>query len=118
MTSGWSSNFAKQASFVINPIKRASALAHKTIMMRSDRVREIDVSEHPWMLMSLESLTFAFLARLEAHGRIGGQYLNSGLLAVWARLAKLCPTMVANDLLIAEALVLHDRRGNLIKDGA
>jgi hypothetical protein len=66
------------------------------------------------MLMSLESLTLAFLARLEAHGRIGGQYLNSGLLADWARLAQLCPTMVANDLLIAEALILYDRRGDLI----
>jgi hypothetical protein len=117
MTSGWSSNFAKQASLVINPIKRASDLAHEAIMLRSDRLRGIDVSEHPWMFMSLESLTFAFLARLEAHRRIGGQYLNSGLLADWARLAKLCPTMVANDLIIAEALVLFDRRGDLIRDG-
>lgn len=63
--------------------------------------------------MSVQSLTLAFLARLEAHGRIGGEYLNTGLLAEWANLAQLCPTMVANDLLIAEALVLHDRRGDL-----
>jgi hypothetical protein len=113
MTSGWSPNFAKQTAFVVNPIKRASMLAHETITMRVDPVRGIDVSEHPWMLMSVESLTLAFLARLEAHGRIGGQYLNSGLLADWARMAQLCPTMVANDLLIAEALVLYDRRGDL-----
>ena len=113
IASGWSPSFAKQTSFVISPIRRASALAHETIMMRSDRLRDIDVSEHPWMLMSLESLTLAFLARLEAHGRIGRQYLNSGLLADWSRLAQLCPTMVANDLLIAEALVLYDRRGDL-----
>lgn len=114
MTAGWSPSFAKQASFVLSPIRRASALAHETITMRSDPLRDIDVSEHPWMLMALESLTFAFLARLEAHGRIGGQYLNSGLLADWARLAQLCPTMVANDLLLAEAVVLYDRRGDLI----
>lgn len=106
-------NFAKQASCVVNPIKRASPRAHEAIIMRSDRVGKIDISENPWMLMSVQSLTLALLARLEAHGRIGGQYLNSGLLGDWARMAQLCPSMVANDLLIAEALVLHDRRGDL-----
>ena len=112
--SGWSYNFAQQTAFVVSPIKRASMRAYESIVMRSDRIREIDLSEHPWMLMSVQSLTLAFLARLEAYGRIGGQYLNTGLLAEWASLAQLCPTMVANDLLIAEALVLHDRRGDLI----
>jgi hypothetical protein len=29
-------------------------------------------------------------------------------------LAELCPTMVSTDLLMAEALILHDRKGNLI----
>lgn len=114
MTSGWSLNFAKQTAFVVTPIKRASKLAYDAILVRNDRVRGIDVAEHPWILMSVQSSTLAFLARLEAHRRIGGQYLNSGLLAEWARLAQLCPTMVANDLLIAEALVLYDCRGDLI----
>lgn len=114
IASGWSPNFAQQTSLVISPIRRASMLAQESIEARSDRVREIDVSEHPWMLMSVQSLTLAFLARLEAHGRIGGQYLNSGLLGDWACLAQLCPTMVANDLLIAEAVVLYERCGNLI----
>lgn len=113
IASGWTPNFAKQASCVVNPIKRASPRAHEAIIMRSDRVGKIDISENPWMLMSVQSLTLALLARLEAHGRIGGQYLNSGLLGDWARMAQLCPSMVANDLLIAEALVLHDRRGDL-----
>ncbi|WP_232007750.1 hypothetical protein, partial [Mycobacterium gordonae] len=115
--SGWSDNFAQQTSFVVSPIRRTSMLAHETIAVRSDRVRGMDVVEHPWMLMAVQSLTLAFLARLEAHGRISGQYLNSGLLAEWARLAQLCPTMVANDLLIAEALMLYDRRGDLIGGG-
>ena len=114
MTSGWSLNFAQQLSFVDKPIKKASMLAYETLMMRSEPVRAIDMAEHPWMLMSLQSLTLAFLARLEAYGRIEGRYLNSGLFADWARLAHLCPTMVENDLLIAEASVLYDRRGDLI----
>lgn len=114
MASGWSSNFAKQVAFVVKPIRRASLLADETITMRLDRLKGIDLDEYPWMLMSVESLTLAFLARLEAYGRIEGRYLNSGLLGDWAQLAQLCPTMVANDLLIAEAAVLYGRRGDLI----
>ncbi|WP_304106598.1 hypothetical protein [Mycolicibacterium bacteremicum] len=112
--SGWSSNFEQQLSMVLTPVKRASRLAHETITIRLDRLRGIDTAEHPWMLMSAQSLTLAFLARLEAYGRIEGRYLNSGLLRNWAQMAQLCPTLVANDLLIAEAAVLYDRRGDLI----
>lgn len=114
MTSGWSANFAQQLDLVLTPIKRASRLAHEIIHMRLDAVRGIDVSEHPWILMSAQSLTLSFLARLEAYRRIKTYYLNSGLLRDWARMAQLCPTMVSNDLLIAEAAVLYDRRGDLI----
>lgn len=113
MKTGWSTGFAQQADLVLTPIKRTSGHVHELICMRRDRLKGVDVAEHPWMLMSQQSLTFAFLARLEAYGRISGQYLNSGLLGQWARLAELCPTMVANDLLIAEAAVIHLRRGDL-----
>lgn len=113
METGWSTSFAQQVAFVIQPIKRVSPRAAAAIAMRAGHLKKIDVNEHPWMLMSLQSLTLAFLARLEAHGRIGGQYLNRGLLRQWADFAQLCPTMVANDLLIAEAVVLFDRRGDL-----
>lgn len=116
MASGWSSNFAQQVAFAVKPIKRASLLAEETITMRIDRLKGIDLTEYPWMLMSVESLTLAFLARLEACGRIEGRYLNTGLLGDWAQLAQLCPTMVANDLLIAEAAVLYGRRGDLTGD--
>lgn len=67
--------------------------------------------------MSLQSLILAVLARLEAHGRINGQYLNSGMLAAWARMAQLCPQLVAADILIAEALVVHTGLGNLVGEG-
>jgi hypothetical protein len=43
--------------------------------------------------------------------------LDKGLLAVWTRLAELCPSMVATDLLMAEALTLYDRKGDLIGEG-
>lgn len=64
--------------------------------------------------MSVQSLTLAFLARLEACERLNGRYLDRGMLTVWTRLAELCPTMVATDLLMAEALTMYERRGNLI----
>jgi hypothetical protein len=111
---GWSQSFAAQTSFVLGPIKRASLLAYNAIKIRSDRLAGIDVAENPWMLMSLQSLTLAVLARLEAHGRVSGQYLNSGMLMSWTKLAQLCPNLVATDLLLAEALVIHDLRGNLV----
>lgn len=111
--SGWSANFAEQVSFMVSPIKRASFLAHEMITTRSGLIKGIDVSSNPWMLMSVQSLTLALAARLEAYKRLDGRYLNRGLLGDWARLAQLCPTMVANDLLIAEAALLFDRRGDL-----
>ncbi|KUI27328.1 hypothetical protein [Mycobacterium sp. GA-2829] len=113
LASGWTAHFATQTGLVVTPIKRASLLAHEAIVTRVDRVRKIDAAADPWIRMSVESITLALLSRLEAHGRIDGRYLDRGLLRTWSRMAKLCPTMVANDLLIAEAVVLYDRRGDL-----
>lgn len=117
MQSGWSPVFAQHTAFVVNTIRGKSELAYQAIAMREQPVSSIDSSKKPWALMALQSLTLAFLARLEAHGKISSRYLNSGLLMDWARLAQLCPTMVANDLLIAEALVLYDPWGDLTGDG-
>lgn len=115
MDSGWSASFAQQANFLINPIKIARmSHSYQAISTRMDAIRGVDESKHPWSLMGVQSLTLAVAARLMAYGRLKGSYFNSGLLADWAQLASLCPTMVANDILIAEALVLHDRRGNVI----
>ncbi len=115
MDSGWSSSFAQQTAFLINPIKNVSfPRSYQVIAARAAAVSAIDESQHPWALMSLQSLTLAVSARLMAYGRMKESYFNSGLLGEWAQLALLCPTMVANDLLIAEAVVLHDRRGNVI----
>ena len=117
LDTGWSRNFAAQVELVLKPIKRASERAYEAIRLRSERLEGIDLEAHPWMLMSVQSLTLAFLARLEACGRMKGQYLDKGLLAVWTRLAELCPSMVATDLLMAEALTLYDRKGDLIGEG-
>lgn len=114
LKTGWSQNFAFQIEMVLKPIKKSSPVAHDAIKARIERLEGIDLHSDPWMAMSVQSLTLAFMARLEACGRLEGRYLNRGLLTIWARLADLCPEMVAADLLMAEALVLHGRRGDLI----
>jgi len=114
MESGWSQSFAVQTAFALTPIKRALAAAYDMISIRDQQLHGVDVAAHPWMLMAVQSMTLAVLARLEAHGRIERRYLNSGMIASWERLAALCPQMVATDLLIAEALVVHGCRGDLI----
>ena len=114
ISTGWSMNFAQQLSFVLNPIKKVSRPSYDAVTARCEAVSAIDHIENPWILMSVHSVTLALLARLEAHGRIGGQYLNRGLLVDWARLAQLCPVMVSNDILIAEALILHERNVDFV----
>ncbi|WP_233209466.1 hypothetical protein [Mycobacterium sp. ENV421] len=113
---GWSPNLGRQLSLVLTPIKKASQLAYASIHRRIERLEGIDTAEHPWTMMSVHSLTLALLARLEGQGRIAARYLNTGLLRDWSHLARLCPTMVANDVLMAEALVLYDRRSDLTGD--
>jgi hypothetical protein len=113
MQEGWSQIFETQTAFSLSPLKRACPTAYEVIAAREEAIKGVSVRAHPWMLMSEQSLTLALLARLEAHGRIEGQYLNSGMVDAWARLACLCPRLVATDLLIAECLVMHDRRGDL-----
>lgn len=116
MSHGWSDATAAQISFVMTPIRRACPRAYEAIALRNVMLDGIDTKHLPWMLITLQSLTLALVARLEAHGRIAGQYLNSGMLSTWTRLAELCPRLVATDLLFAEALVVHYRYGDLIGD--
>ncbi|PRC49715.1 hypothetical protein C6A85_73310, partial [Mycobacterium sp. ITM-2017-0098] len=59
MDSGWSVNFATQLEFVVKPIKKASSAASEAIMARAARLEGIDLDSHPWMLMSVHSLTLA-----------------------------------------------------------
>lgn len=116
MASGWSEGFAAQLYHVMAPVKRACPLGYQVIALRNAMLDGLDVEQRPWILLTLQSLTLAVLARLEAHGRITGQYLNSGMLAAWTRMAEVAPRLVSTDLLIAEALVIHYCHGDLIGD--
>ncbi|MGV0627790.1 hypothetical protein [Mycolicibacter minnesotensis] len=114
--SGWSKGFAAQLAHVMSPIRRVCPLAYDVIGLRNAMLDGLDVEHLPWIQLTLQSLVLAVVARLEAHDRIAGQYMNSGMLATWTRLAELAPRLVAADLLIAEDLVVHYCHGDLIGD--
>ena len=116
LQTGGSDVLAAQTSAAMNTIKHACSDAYDVIGARSDALTGVPVSEHPWMLMSLQSLTLAVLARLEAYGIIPSQYLTGSVLSAWQKMAQLCPRLVATDILVAEALVVHSLNGDLTGD--
>jgi hypothetical protein len=118
MQSGWSEHFSVKLSGALSMIRRGCRQAYDLISARSEALDGVDIRQHPWMLMSLQSISLAFLARLEAHGAIEGAQLDSALITTWARLASCCPRMVATDLLIAEAVVTHAQHGDLVGQDA
>ncbi|WP_040795292.1 hypothetical protein [Nocardia higoensis] len=94
--------------------RRASRPAYDQVVARNEALAGIDTSALPWMLMSMQSLLLAVVARLTARGRIKGAPISPGLRADWATLARLCPSMVCTDLLIADALVTYGLHRDLI----
>ena len=113
---GASDVLAAQTSFAMGAIRKVCPDAYDVIGARSDALSGVDAAANPWMLMSLQSLTLAVVARLEAHERISSQYLTSASLSAWEKMARLCPRLVATDILIAEALVVHSIDGDLTGD--
>ena len=107
LTSGWSARFARQCELAVNAIRRASPNAAAAIAARNNVLRGVDTDAYPWILMCVQSLTLAVLARLEARDLITGHVLDSSLLFAWSRLAESCPSLVATDILIAEGTPGH-----------
>ncbi|MGW4535414.1 hypothetical protein ACWEOI_31130 [Nocardia sp. NPDC004340] len=97
-------------------IRQVAPLIYDTIGARNEALDGVDVGAHPWMLLSVQSLTMAALARLDAAARFGVPPITSEMREAWARMADLCPAMVATDLLIADALVAFVAHGDLIGD--
>lgn len=110
---GRSESIAARVSFGMTAIKRVCRDAYDVISARNDALSGVPVSENPWMFLSVQSLTFAVLARLEAYGVLDGQYLTGSVLDGWQKMAQLCPRLVATDILMAEALVVHSINGDL-----
>ena len=113
---GWSPSFASATLRSLDIIKRTRGQIYREVAARNEKLDGVDTIANRWMLLSLQSLTFAVLARMKAHGMLRHPPVTSDFEESWAEMARLCPGLVMTDLLIAEALVTYACYGNLIGD--
>ncbi|MBM7366981.1 hypothetical protein [Gordonia hydrophobica] len=92
---------------MLRDVRRASPQLYDLIVARNEALDGVDTITHPWMLLSMQSMAFAAIGRLQAYGRLKQPVLDARGRALWAKLADYCPAMVAADLLIANAVVVR-----------
>ncbi|WP_024794784.1 hypothetical protein [Tomitella biformata] len=97
-------------------VKRVAPLVYDAIRARNEVLDGADTTANPWLLLSMQSLTLAALARLEARGAFNRPMMNTPMTDGWIRMAEMFPSMVTTDLLIADALASYVRHGDLIGD--
>ncbi|MCX4092079.1 hypothetical protein [Nocardia sp. alder85J] len=95
-------------------VRTVAPLVYDMIRARNEALDGVDVVGHPWMLLSVQSLTLAALARFDARGLFDTPPIAPDMRESWARMAELCPAMVAADLLIADALATVVTHSDLI----
>ncbi|WP_037182163.1 hypothetical protein [Rhodococcoides fascians] len=105
-------------SRVLRALKKASPGLYDLVVARNEVLHGVDTSAHPWMLLSVQSLALAAVARLEALGEFEYSPMTTEMRNAWAVMAEYFPAMVAGDLLIAEALAAHLAHGDLIGETA
>ncbi len=91
----------------LRDVRRASPELYDLIAARNEALDGVDTISNPWMLLSMQSLAFAAIGRLQAYGRLKTPILTDEARAMWATLADYCPAMVAADLLIANAVAVR-----------
>ena len=111
---GWSQSFGSATVRTLEVINRTRGQIYREVAARNEKLEGVSTGKHSWMLLSLQSLTFAVLARMKAHDMLRHPPVTSDFEEAWAVMARLCPGLVMTDLLIAEALVTHACYGNLI----
>ncbi|MEV1133389.1 hypothetical protein [Rhodococcus coprophilus] len=114
MAQGWSPSFASATARSLDIIRRTRGQIYREVAARNEKLQGVDTGRHRWMLLSLQSLTFAVLARMKAHGMLRHSPVTADFEESWAAMARLCPGLVMTDLLIAEALVTYALHGDLI----
>ena len=92
---------------MLRTVRRAAPELYDLIAARNEALDGVDTIANPWMLLSMQSMAFAAIGRLEAYGRLKQPVLDAEGRAIWAKLAAYCPAMVASDLLLANAVVVR-----------
>ncbi|MGB3887333.1 hypothetical protein [Gordonia sp. (in: high G+C Gram-positive bacteria)] len=107
MTDPVSSEAPRYVNKTLRDVRRSSPELYDMIAARNEALHGVDTISNPWMLLSMQSLAFAAIGRLQAYGRLKTPVLTDEARAMWATLADYCPAMVAADLLIANAAVVR-----------
>ncbi|MFD1811787.1 hypothetical protein [Rhodococcus gannanensis] len=111
-------DLAGHVTRVLRSVKKASPALYDLVVARNEALHGVDTAAHPWMLLSMQSLALAAVARLEARGEFEYSPMTADMRNAWAVMAEYFPAMVAGDLLIAEALAAHLTHGDLIGETA
>lgn len=93
-----------QSAELMPLLRRASPQLYDVVKARNEVLTGADTTQFPWLLVSMQSLLFAAVARLSARSMLGGWSMPAPMRESWARLAELCPALVCTDVLIADAL--------------
>lgn len=95
-------------------LRRASRPVYDAVALRNEALDGADMTRFPWLLLSLQSLLFAAVARLRARSAIRDWSMPAPMRESWRRLAELCPALVRTDILIADALASYAVHGDVV----
>ncbi|MFZ2238049.1 MAG: hypothetical protein WAV90_00740 [Gordonia amarae] len=102
----------------LRQLEAVSPVLHSAVCRRIDSLGDADTTQHPWLMLSVYSLTCAAVARLAARGEFEESPMTPELRRAWVAMAQVFPNLVAVDLLMAEAYVTYLTDGNLIGETA
>ncbi|MFC3241255.1 hypothetical protein ACFOJ6_01470 [Gordonia humi] len=97
----------KHVNTMLRDVRRSSPEMYDLIAARNEALDGVDTGANPWMLLSMQSMAFAAIARLQAHGCLKKGGMTDEGRAMWATLADYFPGMVSADILIANAVAVR-----------
>ncbi|MEV6219597.1 hypothetical protein [Nocardia sp. NPDC051833] len=103
-----------QSAELMPLLRRSSASIYDVVKARNEALTGADTTRFPWLLVSMQSLLFAAVARLSARSMVRGWSMPAPMRESWARLAELCPALVCTDVLIADALALYAMHQDIV----
>ncbi|WOC13619.1 hypothetical protein [Gordonia sp. MP11Mi] len=97
----------RHVNTMLRDVRRSSPEMYDLIAARNEALDGVDTGANPWMLLSMQSMAFAAVARLQANDCLKKGGLTDEGRAMWAALADYFPGMVSADLLTANAVAVR-----------